>query len=256
MSRDRPTFLRWIASTLLRGPGASYVLGDLEEGLRRDVSGGLPSWKARLRYLSNLLRSAVSLYADSLGRSVRRLPPPQVSLLDLKLGFRMLIKYPVLTLVAVFALAVGIPAALTPLHVLSIFDAPLPFDEGERIVGLRHVYVTELEETPGSLHEYEVWSERLSGLEGIGAAHAALFNVRTESGILRPYRAARVTASTFDILRTPPLLGRPLMRPDQASGAPDVVVLGYEPWQTLFEGDPTLWVVRWPLEGPNTRWLG
>src|SRR5690606_27913381 len=35
-----------------------------------------------------------------------------------------------------------------------------------------------------------------------------------------------------------PLLGRTLLEADEAPGAADVVVLGYQPWQTLFGGDP------------------
>src|SRR6185503_6750807 len=49
---------------------------------------------------------------------------------------------------------------------------------------------------------------------------------------------ARVTASTFRMARVAPALGRFLSEDDERAGAPPVVVLGHDAWQTLLEGDP------------------
>ena len=65
--------------------------------------------------------------------------------LDVKLGLRMLVKHPGLTLVAVFALAVGIPVGLAPMHLVNAIQAPPPVDESERIQVLRHVDVERVE---------------------------------------------------------------------------------------------------------------
>ena len=61
-----------------------------------------------------------------------------VSWLDVKLGLRMLVKHPGLTLVAVFALAIGIPFGLFTTHLAKALEAPLPVDEGDRVLVLRN----------------------------------------------------------------------------------------------------------------------
>ena len=60
-----------------------------------------------------------------------------VSWLDVKLGLRMLVRQPGLTAVAVFALAIGIPASLLPDHIVNALQAPLQSGRGgfvQRIV--------------------------------------------------------------------------------------------------------------------------
>ena len=60
-----------------------------------------------------------------------------ISRLDLKLGIRMLVKHPWLTLVVVFALGIGIPASLTPHHLLdAVLDESPSFDQGDQVVGV------------------------------------------------------------------------------------------------------------------------
>ena len=231
--------LRRLASLLVRGPDAPIVLGDLDESMRRDLERGMSPGRARLRYLKNAMGSASSLWRERIRRGLRRLPAPPVSLLDVKLGVRMLFKHPGLTAVTVFALALGIPASLGPFHLLNMFETTLPFDEGERIVGLGHSYVGRREAAGGTFHLYSVWRETVSSMDEIGAARSERFNLAPEDGPVAPWRGARMTASTFRILRVLPLLGRPLLDADEVVGAPDVVVLGYDPWQSIFGGDPS-----------------
>jgi putative ABC transport system permease protein len=236
MSRWVDSAFRRLAALIVRGPDARFILGDLDETLERDR--GASPWRARRKYAANALGSALSVGRTRLGSSLRALPTLGFSWLDLKLGLRMLVKYPGLTLVAVFALSLGIPASLVPMHFLGIFDGTLPFDEGERIVGIRHYRTDELAESPGSAHEYLAWREGLTSFEAIGAARADRFNVIAEDGSVRAYRGALMTASAFGIARVPPLLGRPLIESDEQPGAPDVVVVGYAAWRTMLDGDP------------------
>ena len=84
-----PRLLRRLASVLLRGSDASYILGDLDEAYARDIERGIPVARARRRYLGNALGSAASL-----ARGRMRTPRFGPSLLDLKLSIRMLRKRP------------------------------------------------------------------------------------------------------------------------------------------------------------------
>jgi predicted permease len=192
------------------------------------------SWYRR-QALSSLRRA---ILPGREGPRGRRTPTWVAGLsLDVKLGLRMLVKNRGLTAVAVFALALGIPTALWPFHFMNILATPLPFDEGEQILALRHSEGV-MESGSGRPHAYSVWREELTSFEELGAARLANLNVVPEEGPVRPWRSAFMTASTFRIMRVPPLLGRPLLDADEVVGGADVVVLGYEPWQTLFGGDP------------------
>lgn len=132
--------LRQLASLFLRGPGAPYVLGDLEEAFRRDIVRGVPASRARLRYLGNLLRSAGALRADALRRRMARLPGTGVSLLDLKLGVRMLVKHPGLTAIGGFAIAFAIAVGAASFEFLKDAAYPiLPVEEGDRVVRIFQV---------------------------------------------------------------------------------------------------------------------
>ena len=127
-----------------------------------------------------------------------------VSWLDVKLGLRMLVKQPALTMVAVFALAIGIPVGLVPTHIANAVQAPLPVDEGDRVRMLRNFNVaTSRPESPSS-QDFMQWREELTTFEVLGAVTSGAYNVISEDGRAAPVQGAEVTASTFEILRVPP----------------------------------------------------
>ena len=61
---------------------------------------------------------------------------PGVAWLDVKLGLRLLAKYPGMTFAACFALAIGIPVGLVPLQMNAALNATPPFHEGDRLRGI------------------------------------------------------------------------------------------------------------------------
>ena len=60
----------------------------------------------------------MTMFAGVLKRAWEWLGGLGASWLDVKLGLRMLLRHPGLTIVAVFALSIGIPAGLIPIHIL------------------------------------------------------------------------------------------------------------------------------------------
>ena len=167
------------------------------------------------------------------------------SWLDLKLGLRMLLKYPGLTAVAILALGVGIPIGLTPLHLARAVEAPLPEDRGNRIQAIRYwdKESYSLEET--TTYEYQRFRDELESFDLFGAAATDTFNVGfgTSSGELIesfPVNGVRMSATTFDLLGTVPLLGRTLLASDQRPGAPRVAVLNQDLWRARFGADPNV----------------
>lgn len=163
-----------------------------------------------------------------------------VSWLDVKLGLRMLVKYPALTLVSTFALAVGVPVGLAPDHFVDGITAPLPVPEGERIRLLRlwSAVLGRAEST--SYQDFERWSGALASFEVVAAFRRTRYNVDAGEEARAGVRAAEMTPSAFDLLRVGPLLGRTLQPEDASPGAPDVVAVGYDLWQARYAADPPL----------------
>ncbi|HEX8358481.1 MAG TPA: ABC transporter permease [Longimicrobium sp.] len=164
-----------------------------------------------------------------------RLP---VSLLDVKLGARMLLKHPLMTVVSVISLAVGIPVGLAPRHVIDAVEAPLPVEEGERVLALRHVSVETLGGAPSTYFDYSVWKGALRGFQGLAAVRMAEYSLDPGTGTGAPVSGAAVTSSAFQVLRASPQLGRTLRAEDDLPGAPPVVVIGHDVWRSRFDGDP------------------
>lgn len=228
-----PRLLRLLARLLVRGPDAPFVRGDLDEAYARERERGTPAARARRRYVLNALASGASL-------TWARICSPGASWLDVKLGLRLLRRRPGLTLVSVFALAIGIPVSMIPLHLAYMFEADLPFDHGDRIVGLGNWKQRSTHVSEASVHDFEAWRAGASAFESLGAAHSASWNVISEDGRAAPVQGSEVTASTFRVLRVSPMLGRTLLASDEVPGAPDVVVLGYDLWRSRLGGDPNV----------------
>jgi len=171
-------------------------------------------------------------------RGLRWFDQIRFSWIDLRLGLRMLVKHPWLTLAAVFALAVGIPTGLAPGHLANAIERPLPEDPGNRVRAIRlWDPATTTTVVPGYA-DFEFWSGRLTSFSALAAFSTSSYNVASDDERAAPVAGARVTASTFDVLGRPPLLGRTLDGADQVSGAPNVVVVGHDLWASRFGSDP------------------
>ena len=167
-----------------------------------------------------------------------RISFPGASLLDVKLAARMLGRQPGLTLVAVFALAIGIPVGLLPTHVLSSLGEPLPVAGGERIVMVRNYDRMESEVVSRPLHDFVQWRDELSSFSHLAMWRTEMHNVGSGDGWSAPLQGAEVSSSFFPLLGVAPLMGRPLGEADEVLGAPQVVVIGHDFWQSRLGGDP------------------
>jgi putative ABC transport system permease protein len=168
------------------------------------------------------------------GRAGWHLP---VSMLDVRLGARMLLKHPLMTVVSVISLAVGIPVGLAPMHVFDALEAPLPVQDGDRVLGLRYWSRQDLRAVPATEYDFSAWKGALTSFRELGAARIAEYNLDSGGGAGGAVSGAEVTASAFSVLHAAPLLGRTLGPADEAAGGPPVVVLGYDLWQSRFGGD-------------------
>jgi predicted permease len=158
-------------------------------------------------------------------------------MLDLRLGGRMLRKYPGLTIVGGLAMAFGIWFGTLTFEMVRLVVAPtLPLPGGDRIVQLR-LWDTEASRVePRALHDYMMWRQSLRSVGDLGAFTDATRNVFADDGEARPVATADISASAFRIAPDKPLVGRVLSEADEAPGAPAVAVIGYDLWRNRFSG--------------------
>ena len=164
-----------------------------------------------------------------------------VSWLDWKLGARMLLKYPALTIIGGLSLAAAIAIGAVGIEVAGeLLYKRLPFPEGGRIVRLETQDAAASRREPRVLHDFAIWRRSLKTVTELGAARVSARNVLTGEGRVESLRVAEITASAFPLTRVPPLLGRPLQPTDEMQGAEPVVVMGYDVWQRQFLRDPAI----------------
>ena len=166
------------------------------------------------------------------------MPALRFTWLDFKVGFRMLARYPGLTVVGTVAIAVAIALGTLYFEAVNKWQHPrLPIANADRVLTLRNWDVNEFREEERSLYDYAIWRSQSRTIVNFGAAVVFVRNLATDDDRVEPVRGAEVTASAFSILGTPPLLGRTLNEQDERPEEPLVAVLSHALWRTRFAAD-------------------
>jgi predicted permease len=162
-----------------------------------------------------------------------------MSWIDIKLAFRMLLRYPVLTLVGSGSLALAIAIGAAGFAFISLFLWPrMPLPDGDEIVLVQH------HDRAANQPESRVVADflRLRGgtttLTDVAAGRGMARNLLMGDGLVEPISIAEVTASTFALARVAPIRGRVLTDADASAAAPPVVIIGERIWRERFGADP------------------
>ncbi len=232
------------------------ITGDLEEVFRRRsrergrLRARLWYWREALvfsgRFLAERFREALRRRVSSDEQAPARIPkrislPFGFSLLDLKLGVRMLFKYPGLTLVGTLAMSVAI-ATVAGFHAFTeiLVNPSLPVPDGDRVVAVWNVDTRTAGRGQQTVGDMLTWREQLESIEDVGAFTTHELVVFGADGEALSVRAAEISPSAFRMLRVPPLLGRPLVDTDERPGSPAVALLGFDLWQSGFGADTAI----------------
>src|SRR5437764_8947322 len=159
---------------------------------------------------------------------------------DIKYAWRMLVKSPAFTIIAILTLALGIGANSA---IFSVIDAvllhPLPCPEPHQLVAVwSRVAHDKLEKETESVPDYvdlRDQSQTLSGLAAFTRAGAVLNG--TEEA--RQLYGVAITSDIFSVLGVSPARGRVFTREDDNVDARVVVLTDYA-WRTYFNGDPEI----------------
>jgi predicted permease len=174
-------------------------------------------------------------------RTGTRFTELRASWLDWKLGWRMLLRYPGLSIISGMALAAAMALGVGFFEFSwEMRDPRLPLDEGERIVRLENFDVDSSRVERRSVHDFLVWRDQLESIDQLGGYRAIERNLITADGRSEPVEVAEISPVAFPLTRVPPMLGRPLVEADAAPGAESVVVIGYELWHSRFNADSSV----------------
>jgi putative ABC transport system permease protein len=156
---------------------------------------------------------------------------------DLRYGFRVFIKNPTFTAVAVLALALGIGATTAIFSVVnSVLLRPLPYGDPDRLVQLREYHIPKHPDgfavAPASFMD---WQKMQTAFEAVGAYRTVPYNL-VGAGEPERVRGARVSAGFITMLGINPAMGRDILPEEDAPGKDKVVIISHGLWQRLFGG--------------------
>ncbi|HEX4948284.1 MAG TPA: ABC transporter permease [Blastocatellia bacterium] len=175
---------------------------------------------------------------------------------DLRYGFRLLLRKPAFTAVAILALALGIGANTAIFSVVNaILLRPLPYPEPERLVQLNHNYPQINLKASVSAFGYTIYKEQAKAFEQIAAVSGSSLNL-TGSGEPEQLQAMTVTASFFPLFGADAARGRVFLPEEEQDGRNRVAVLSDALWTRRFGANPNLVNQTITLNGENYTVIG
>lgn len=204
---------------------------------------------------------------------------------DVRYGLRFLLKHPGFTAVTVITLALGIGANTALFSVLNaVLLRPLPFDDPERLVLLRHaIEAQDWDNAPIPPPDIVDFRERMPALSAVAATDRTFEVNLTGDGPAETVRLATVSANFFDVLGVEAAAGRTFVPADgwenatafppnakggagaggemEGEDAPRAlpvprVVLGWSLWERRFGQDPEAIGSEILLNGRPSRIVG
>ncbi len=238
----KATLREW-TSRLLGAFGRGRSNGDIEqelqvhlalaeEDLRRQ---GMPPEAAAREARLQHGRSTQSI---EILRERRGIPPLSTFVLDLKLGVRMLRKHWAVTLLGGLAMAATMTLGAAVFNLISaMLGTSVPLDEGDRIVIVQPFDPATQQQENTSAPVFERW-RKMRSLTDVGAFRTVERELKAATRFAPRVNIAEMSAAGFTLARVSPLMGRYLLPEDERSGAPPVLVIGYDAWQSTFAADP------------------
>ena len=161
---------------------------------------------------------------------------------DIRFGFRMLLKAPGFTAVAVIVLALGIGANTAIFSVVNaVLLRPLPYPQPDRLVQVWHTPpqssfpgMTRFSVSPAN---YLDWVNQNHSFEQMAIYGFVNFNL-TGKGEPESLIATRVSSNFFSVLRTQPMAGRVFSSEEDSAGHGNVVMISHAFWQSHFGANP------------------
>jgi putative ABC transport system permease protein len=177
---------------------------------------------------------------------------------DLRFAFRQLVKNPSFTIIAIFALALGIGANTAIFSVVNaVLLRPLPYPDADKLIVVRERSYNFEWGSVGYMNWLD-WHAGQRSFTGLALVRRENFNFSKGSGVGVPERIRGVRASSefLSVLGLKPKIGRDLTAAEDADGAPNVVLISDSLWQKHFGGAPSVLGRRILIDGLEREVVG
>jgi hypothetical protein len=157
------------------------------------------------------------------------------------MSVRSLRKAPGFTLTALLTIAVGIGAITSVFSVLNtVLLKPFAFHDPGRLAVVREVVGIHGQTTiePDNYRHYLRLKKDAKTIEDAAIFHQGGISVSPSGDQPRIVGAVTASPNLLRVLGVQPMLGRDFVPQDAEKGAASVVLLSYDGWQTLFQGNP------------------
>ncbi len=167
-------------------------------------------------------------------------PTTGFATLDFVLAWRILLRYPGLSLIGVFGMAVGIAIAAGTFTVIAaLTTATLPLPEGERIVSLMNWDANSSNRERRLLSDLAPW-RGMRSVTDMAVSRDVIRTLIEKDRTPEVIALAEISATAFRVAGVPAFRGRYLVPDDERPGAPDVVVIAHDEWERRFNSDPEI----------------
>jgi len=160
-----------------------------------------------------------------------------ISLGEVRLALRLIVKQPILSGTVILALATGICLATMGFTVRDeVVNSTLPYQAGDRFIRINLVN-RESRRLDPAVEVYHAIRDRATTLQHVGAAAGRPFTVTHDSGDVESIIGASITPRSMTWVEAAPVIGRTLIEADGEPGAEAVVVIRDSLWRRRFGGD-------------------
>ncbi|MFN7927332.1 MAG: ABC transporter permease [Blastocatellia bacterium] len=181
---------------------------------------------------------------------------PTMILQDLRYGFRLLLKRPGFTIVAVVALALGIGANTAIFSVVNaILLRPLAYQDPEQLVTINHDYPKINLKASVSAIGYTHYRDNAKSFASLAALSGGNFNL-TDNGEPERLNGGTVTYNLFSTLGATAASGRLFTAEEDQPGRNKVVVLSHAFWLRRYAGNPGILNQTITLNGEGYTVIG
>src|SRR5213080_4260337 len=177
---------------------------------------------------------------------------------DLRFALRQLLKNPSVTIVAIFALALGIGANTAIFSVINaVLLRPLPYPDAGKLIVLREYSHTFERGAVGYMNWLD-WHASQKSFTDLTLVRREAANFSLGSGVGSPDRLPGLRASSgfLAVMGLKPKIGRDLSAADDIAGSPNVALISEKLWRKHFAGSPSVLGRRALINGLEREIIG
>ena len=196
--------------------------------------------RARGRFVAAACLNVAGMGLVRAPSSTPAAPRAAFSTLDFTLAWRMLIRYPGLSIVSVLGMTVGIAIAAGAFTVIgAMTNAELPLPDGDGVVSVVNWDASTSNRELRMLRDFSEW-RGITSIEDLSITRTVQRNLIVDGHQPETVTVAEISASAFRVARVAAFRGRYLLPEDERPDAASAILIGHDEWVRRFGADPEI----------------